>query len=62
MARSATAPLIRAGVMIANISWKIAKAVTGIEPLSSFSPMPRIPRKSRFPMSPAKASGPKLSE
>ena len=48
--------------MIANISWKIAKAVTGIEPLSSFSPMPRIPRKSRFPMSPAKASGPKLSE
>ncbi len=56
------APLISAGVMIANISWKIEKAVTGIVPASSFRPMPRIPRKSRLPISPAKASGPKLSE
>lgn len=62
MARSAIAPLISAGVMIANISWKVANAVTGMVPVRSFRPMPRIPRKSRLPMRPAKESGPKLSE
>lgn len=61
-ARSAIAPLIRAGVMMANISWKAEKAVTGIVPARSFRPMPCIPRKSRFPIRPAPASGPKLSE
>ncbi len=43
-ARSAIAPLIRAGVMMANISWKTAKVVTGMLPVRSFSPMPFMPR------------------
>jgi hypothetical protein len=30
LTRSARAPLIRAGVMIANISWKTAKTYTGM--------------------------------
>ena len=30
LARSAIAPLIRAGVMIANMSWKAAKTTSGM--------------------------------
>ncbi len=56
------APLISAGVMIANISWNAANAVTGMEPVSAFRSMPRMPRKSRLPIRPAPASGPKASE
>ncbi len=32
--RSTTAPLIRAGVMIANIAWNITKTYAGMVPLS----------------------------
>ena len=38
--RSASAPLIRAGVMMANISWKAAKTYTGMVVPSQSSVMP----------------------
>jgi hypothetical protein len=52
--RSASAPLIRAGVMMANISWKTRKTKTGIvyPSHSSVRPMLLRPTQSEFqPMS-----------
>jgi hypothetical protein len=69
-ARSAIAPEIRAGVMIANISWNIAKASTGSAsaPGHGFSSVPNpaslpapsvSPAQSRLPNRPPPTSLPK---
>src|SRR4051794_30227295 len=57
LARSAMAPEISAGVMIANISWNIEKAVAGIVSSAPFaardlmaSPMPREPNPPKKPL------------
>ncbi|GAB3837017.1 hypothetical protein GCM10027610_038300 [Dactylosporangium cerinum] len=57
-ARSAIAPLSRAAVMMANISWKPANAMVGTEPVRSRGPMPAIPACSREPIRPPAVSVP----
>ena len=51
LARSAMAPLISAGVRMANISWKPANTRTGTVPVTS-PVVPLMPRASRLPSSP----------
>ncbi len=63
--RSASAPLISAGVITANISWNRAKAKTGMPvfpPVSVAASMPERPMWSRLPSSPAPLSSPKARE
>ena len=50
--RSAKAPTTSAGVMIANVIWNMANTVSGISPLSVFTPMPAI---SALPIPPSQA-------
>ena len=51
--RSANAPVIRAGVMTANMHWKATKAISGIVPFSRTAmPTPVRPTLSREPMKP----------
>ena len=38
--RSANAPAIKAGVIIANVNWKVTKTVSGIVPESESTPIP----------------------
>ena len=38
--RSAKAPVIRAGVMIAKVIWKVMKTDSGIVPVSESLPIP----------------------
>jgi hypothetical protein len=59
--RSANAPVMRAGVMIANISWKAMNALAGTVGARGVgaAPTPFSPRKSSPPTSPR--SGPKAS-
>ena len=40
--RSANEPVIKAGVMIANLSWNIEKTSKGTVSLSAASPVPRV--------------------
>ena len=60
--RSATAPVIRAGVMIANMSWKARNVSGGIDsskPVGDVAAASRNQARSRFPihlLSPLKAS------
>lgn len=61
-ARSAIAPLIRAAVMIAKVSWKVANSRVGTVPCTLSGPRPAIPACSRVPMSPPPASGPNARE
>lgn len=61
-ARSATAPLTRAAVMIAKVSWKVAKRRVGTVPWTLSGPRPLIPMCSSPPMSPPAASSPKVRE
>ena len=39
--RSAKAPVIRAGVMMANVIWKVMNTVSGMVPDRVSTPMPR---------------------
>jgi hypothetical protein len=60
---SAKAPVISAGVMIANMSWKAMNAsegMVGARPIG-FAPTPWSPANLRVPMIPPR-SGPKASE
>lgn len=62
--RSASAPLIRAGVRTANISWNVTNAKTGMPsspPVSVVASMPLRPMWSKLPMTPP-LSEPKASE
>ena len=63
MIRSAKAPMIRAGVRIANMHWKATKAISGIVPPSRiFKPIPARPSFSKLPTKPGirpEASSPK---
>ena len=53
LARSAKAPVMRAGVMMANIIWKIMNASCGITaPSAGSSPTSLRPKNDRSPMSP----------
>ena len=47
--RSAKAPVISAGVMIAKVIWKVMKTLSGIVPLSASTVMPRRNRRDRSP-------------
>ena len=47
--RSAKAPLISAGVMIAKVIWNVMKTLSGIVPVSESAPMPRRNRRSSPP-------------
>ena len=49
--RSANAPAISAGVIIANVNWKVIKTVSGIVPERVSTP---IPRKNMVPSPPTK--------
>lgn len=53
MARSAIAPLIRAAVMMANVSWNVAKSSSGTVPCVVLGPMPSMPMCSRLPRKPS---------
>ena len=48
--RSANAPIINAGVMMANIAWNITKTYSGIVPKSVSGPIPARPSLARSPM------------
>ena len=48
--RSANAPMIRAGVMIANVSWNIENTVSGIDPLTTSTATPAMNIFPRPPM------------
>ncbi len=61
-ARSAMAPLIRATVTIAKVSWKVAKRTVGTVPWTLSGPRPAMPRWSRPPISPATVSSPNARE
>ena len=59
--RSATAPEIKAAVMIAKVNWNIAKDSNGMVPV--VSPMVSCsPMKSSPPMTPTPVSDPNASE
>ena len=58
LARSAIAPLSRAAVMTANISWNVTNAMVGTDPVRSRAPMPAIPTCSSEPMRPPAVSLP----
>jgi len=64
--RSAKAPVIRAGVMAANISWNAANSTNGTVTAytgDGSSPTPLKKAKSRLPIRPSPpTSGPKASE
>ncbi len=63
LARSAMAPLMSAAVMIAKVSWKVAKSTVGTCPVSEEGVIPAIPRWSRPPIRPQPpASRPNASE
>ena len=47
--RSAKAPTIRAGVMMAKVSWKVTKTVSGTVPVRASMPTPRSRALSRPP-------------
>jgi hypothetical protein len=49
---SANAPMINAGVMIANVNWNITNTVSGMGPLSVSSSTPRSHAFDRPPMIP----------
>ena len=48
--RSAKAPTIRAGVMMAKVIWKVTKTVSGTVPVRESMPTPRRKALSRPPM------------
>ena len=50
--RSAKAPVISAGVMIAKVIWKVMNTDSGMVPLRESLPMPA---RNRFPSPPTKA-------
>ena len=51
--RSANAPVIKAGVMTANMHWKATKASSGIVPFArTVMPMPVRPTLSKEPIKP----------
>jgi hypothetical protein len=59
--RSAIAPVISAGVMTANVSWKATNSNAGMVPETSL-PMPLRPMKSKFPIQPPSPAFPNASE
>ena len=48
--RSANAPVISAGVMIAKVIWNVMKTLSGIVPLSESTVMPLRNRRAKPPM------------
>ena len=58
--RSANAPTIRAGVMIANIIWNVMNTVSGIVPFIASTVTPRRSALSRPPMNALPSSNARL--
>ena len=54
--RSAKAPTIRAGVMIAKVNWKTENTDSGIDPLSASTPTPDMNALPRPPTKPPMSS------
>ncbi len=54
--RSAKAPTISAGVMIAKVSWNTENTVSGIDPLSDSTPTPAMNALPRPPTNPPMSS------
>jgi hypothetical protein len=52
LARSAIAPLTRAAVMIANVSWNVANNSSGTVPWAVSGVMPSMPKCLRLPANP----------